>query len=1286
MSQLFPVIPSFKNPNQVTDWVATEQISPARGTQGDILRRIVVINERNNNQLDETWRNISQPNIGAITTPSPEEYEPLEYRNFQKSNRRFGIANLVNHGVIADGEYHPLSETFSTLAEAQEKYPSAVSLEDSTDWAALQSLIDKIRNSWLAGVQNNGQFPDLDIKNSPPTEIFLGDGVITVNRTIEMKGLTLRGTGQGYYVVVQNGFASSTNTVKGTVIQAIEGASGFQGTEVINANPDNSNLTQVSIDGNKLNKGSVSGVNLYAIINGQKYNPDDYGRGHDGGRFFVIDPDDPMQFRADFFTEDLPPIFVEDPEYEEFLHAWPGRYTTLSNWSFSIASGIAPPGLVLESNGRLHGTFTPTQISDIKTYNFTVNFNYEVDGQPVKTISQDYSIGCVTPYIEDFEFPVLTEDRAYSIPLRVVNQTGTASYSVSLQSDLPGLAVSSDGVVTITPAINSSGDYTVEFTVEYIFNTTATGVKTTRRYPIQIVDQSVAPTFANLDDIKRVWKVGQARSLPIITQGGTGALTYSIDLTQSLAGFENQNPGYPQEVSPGIWSPGPGITFDGATGIISGTPTQSNRYTFYLKVQDQNNRVRIEPVILTPLPDPSTAPKFFSRGYPLAVKGQPYSYQVICNNLGTGTIHAIPLPTGLSMSTSGLITGTPVGMTHTHGLLWRFSAIASELTIRNFHSTSGLASSANRTIINSNPKQSNLHRLKNFIIKNCRYGLDFAQVYDSHIYNGYIAGCFIGINLQSGAAAVTYRNIRIEFIGRYGVQASVANENQFIACYFDTCGSSSIFAEKCKNLMISNCIFFRSGRLIPGRAVPHSPQANESRSNHIRLSECDVYTISDNLTLIGHHAEGVSRPTVRFAGHENFARPAVSLSEFACTNGVVTGNNFTGCCNSSYSNGGGEFIDKLTVYSNNQFNYAEYGEPQFNYADTHHNYFVNGDFSINSRQSTYSVVGPTAQATTTEICEFWQLVYGTHAETVNVSLVRNDDKRLPFGQYLRIQKPKIPTAIAGNTQNLVLQNYSASRDIRQLAGRTVIISYYAKSNIADTGLLLCALNLTSGDSQQTVDLGGAAVTFGANATIRPKWRRFTNIIRCPRLDKYIFENNFNSFVTARFFLDDADKDYDLCVSGFKLQLAPDGLLPSSFSKRTREQELQIAQSRNYMKSLPTSKYFGETGANFTNAGTVQIIANGTQQPQVYISFPVPLDADPSVTAGVADKVKIRSYRAAATRSAAGFSKANQIGAATEYDVTVNSISRYGMNVAITNPLPVAGTVILFHWEYDASFV
>lgn len=49
-------------------------------------------------------------------------------------------------GGVGDGEHHPLSEKYATLAEARVVYPSAVSLDDSLDSRALKALVTYIKS------------------------------------------------------------------------------------------------------------------------------------------------------------------------------------------------------------------------------------------------------------------------------------------------------------------------------------------------------------------------------------------------------------------------------------------------------------------------------------------------------------------------------------------------------------------------------------------------------------------------------------------------------------------------------------------------------------------------------------------------------------------------------------------------------------------------------------------------------------------------------------------------------------------------------------------------------------------------------------------------------------------------------------------------------------------------------------------------------------------------------------------------------------------------------------
>ncbi|HBO0862539.1 right-handed parallel beta-helix repeat-containing protein [Pseudomonas aeruginosa] len=65
----------------------------------------------------------------------------IGYRGRTVQARFDDFVSNLDFGAIADGGRHPLSERFSTLAEAQAVYPAAQALTDEIDWCALQAAI-----------------------------------------------------------------------------------------------------------------------------------------------------------------------------------------------------------------------------------------------------------------------------------------------------------------------------------------------------------------------------------------------------------------------------------------------------------------------------------------------------------------------------------------------------------------------------------------------------------------------------------------------------------------------------------------------------------------------------------------------------------------------------------------------------------------------------------------------------------------------------------------------------------------------------------------------------------------------------------------------------------------------------------------------------------------------------------------------------------------------------------------------------------------------------------------
>ena len=78
--------------------------------------------------VDDSRVKIKQPFLGAIA------------RSQHVKNRE--EASVMDCGAIGDGALHPLSEFYSSLADAQAVYPFVTSLSQSIDYAAIQSAIN----------------------------------------------------------------------------------------------------------------------------------------------------------------------------------------------------------------------------------------------------------------------------------------------------------------------------------------------------------------------------------------------------------------------------------------------------------------------------------------------------------------------------------------------------------------------------------------------------------------------------------------------------------------------------------------------------------------------------------------------------------------------------------------------------------------------------------------------------------------------------------------------------------------------------------------------------------------------------------------------------------------------------------------------------------------------------------------------------------------------------------------------------------------------------------------
>lgn len=90
--------------------------------------------------------------------------------------------SVKRFGAIGDGDSHPLSGYFPTLAAAQAVYPHAVSLSDEIDWCAIQACINYCAPQYdpTETTHDGNNFSQLGVSKT----IHIDTGIFVINRTV----------------------------------------------------------------------------------------------------------------------------------------------------------------------------------------------------------------------------------------------------------------------------------------------------------------------------------------------------------------------------------------------------------------------------------------------------------------------------------------------------------------------------------------------------------------------------------------------------------------------------------------------------------------------------------------------------------------------------------------------------------------------------------------------------------------------------------------------------------------------------------------------------------------------------------------------------------------------------------------------------------------------------------------------------------------------------------------------------------------------------------------------
>ena len=247
-------------------------------------------------------------------------------------------------------------------------------------------------------------------------------------------------------------------------------------------------------------------------------------------------------------------------------------------YSFTFAAaGGSPPytfattstvgGLTLSSGGVLSGT--PTTVG---TYNFSVQVSDSPPaGVPQQTVSKTFLLKIVQPLTITTPSPInATLGTSLTVVINATGGTFPYIFQVATGSQLPpGFTLDgSSGFLSGTPTTAGTFNFTVQATDGGGNMTTkALQMIVTAAAAIAITAPSTTPTAA----------AGTTFSLTLTVTGGVAPFTWTVD-SGTLP---------------------PGLTLNGATGVISGMPTGSGTFMFVIRVTDSNKATSTKSITLT---------------------------------------------------------------------------------------------------------------------------------------------------------------------------------------------------------------------------------------------------------------------------------------------------------------------------------------------------------------------------------------------------------------------------------------------------------------------------------------------------------------------------------------------------------------------------------------------------------------------------------------------------------------------------------------------------------------
>ncbi len=327
------------------------------------------------------------------------------------------------------------------------------------------------------------------------------------------------------------------------------------------------------------------------------------------------------------FESSLPNGAVNVP-YSAAVHVSRGTGTPPFTWS--ITSGSLPAGLSLNSaSGAITGT--PTAI---------VNATFTVQATDSKALTGSKSLSINIRGAVSITPPTLpggTVGTPYNATLTATGGVLPYTWSVSSGSLPAGLTLTgnADNTATIsgTPTLLGTSTFTV-----------------------QVADAETPPATGTSGSLS-IYIEGLVTITNTSLPDGNVAIFYDTQL-MATGGVTPYNWTITSGTLP------PGLSLTAATGVISGTPTTTGSYPITVQVTDSEQTPAMATGMFTITINPTPPLQITTSSLPAGTQGVYYSNPVAATGgvpPYSWSLTSGPLPTGLTLSGTGVIAGTPTG-------------------------------------------------------------------------------------------------------------------------------------------------------------------------------------------------------------------------------------------------------------------------------------------------------------------------------------------------------------------------------------------------------------------------------------------------------------------------------------------------------------------------------------------------------------------------------------------------------------------------------------------------